>query len=469
LSDVGGDAGAAAGIDGGMPAAGPWDAGSPAMPFLPGVNPVLLEPGAKTIFDVSPDEQRVLVSHAAIRDAVGADCMRTSCGDLALVTLGGPTQPLPGPAMWAFSTPDSRSIVFGMGDCTETVYIARADGSGSRLLTSKGSYRLQGPWLYYEDYGDTVVSLYRLRHPDGAAELVVSFPSPQRPPDSYIWFPSFPAWPSPDGETVAWCTPASSPSSPECYLLPAGSSTKVKLPGLPVEWARDGSWLRTYLCTVVDRAGNILQDAQICNFIGASAGRTTFFSRDRALAALPERNGNLVEVHVYTVASGAEVVLPGLPGPLELSFAPDGSRVIAVGREFPDDRSSLWTAPVAGGDWTLVSDDMTYFGFNTSPDSHIVAAASRSLGVVLSIDGRAPFAVSDPAGKVLVVPPMFEPPGGRAKAIFFEGELEVMIELELVLRAADRVVAHRPGATALIPLPDGPLDRGGDVTIGGCW
>src|SRR5258708_40186191 len=41
----------------------------------------------------------------------------------------------------------------------------------------------------------------------------------------------------------------------------------------------------------------------------------------------------------------------------------------------------------------------------------------------------------------------------------------VVVELDLVRRAAELSVAHRPGAGSPIALPDGTLDGGGDVAI----
>jgi len=46
-----------------------------------------------------------------------------------------------------------------------------------------------------------------------------------------------------------------------------------------------------------------------------------------------------------------------------------------------------------------------------------------------------------------------------------QGDFEVVVELELVRRAAKLSVAHRPGAGSPIALPDGTLDEGGHVAI----
>jgi hypothetical protein len=46
-----------------------------------------------------------------------------------------------------------------------------------------------------------------------------------------------------------------------------------------------------------------------------------------------------------------------------------------------------------------------------------------------------------------------------------ESYFEIVVELELASRAAHLSVAHRPGTTPLVALPDVALDRGGDVAI----
>src|ERR1700694_5702349 len=46
-----------------------------------------------------------------------------------------------------------------------------------------------------------------------------------------------------------------------------------------------------------------------------------------------------------------------------------------------------------------------------------------------------------------------------------ERDLEIVIEFEPMSRAAVASVPHRPGAAAVVALPDRALDRGGDVAI----
>ncbi len=46
-----------------------------------------------------------------------------------------------------------------------------------------------------------------------------------------------------------------------------------------------------------------------------------------------------------------------------------------------------------------------------------------------------------------------------------QGDFEVVVELELVRRAAKPSVAHRPRAGSPIAIPDGTLDGSGDVAI----
>src|ERR1700730_12045359 len=53
------------------------------------------------------------------------------------------------------------------------------------------------------------------------------------------------------------------------------------------------------------------------------------------------------------------------------------------------------------------------------------------------------------------------PDGGFAS----ESNLEVVVELEPVRRAAQPSVSHRPGTARLVSLPDSALDGGGDVAV----
>jgi hypothetical protein len=105
-----------------------------------------------------------------------------------------------------------------------------------------------------------------------------------------------------------------------------------------------------------------------------------------------------------------------------LDGTPDDSRLIALGPG-----TSLFAAPTAAGEWLELSNDAFYqrysflpLGFSISPDSRIVAAGSVSLGVVESIDGGQARAVDHAGSKLYPAPPIFEPSGGRGKALFFE-------------------------------------------------
>ena len=81
---------------------------------------------------------------------------------------------------WGSFSPDSRSLVFAKGNpggYDSTLTLARADGSRQRQLSSRTQYyAFGGPWLYYIDESDAGFSFYRLEPPDGAAELIASFP-----------------------------------------------------------------------------------------------------------------------------------------------------------------------------------------------------------------------------------------------------------------------------------------------------
>src|SRR5439155_4268187 len=46
-----------------------------------------------------------------------------------------------------------------------------------------------------------------------------------------------------------------------------------------------------------------------------------------------------------------------------------------------------------------------------------------------------------------------------------DGNLEIVVELEPVRRAAHISVSHRPGTASLVALPNRALDRGGHVAI----
>src|SRR5207244_9921222 len=120
------------------------------------------------------------------------------------------------------------SVAFGIGNshCGTSVSLARADGTAARQLTTNalGDGWFAGSWLYYEDRTDKTISLYRVRHPEGAPELLASFPSPQRPPNHPgPWLFSLDSKPSPDGDAIAYCDPYWA----SCSLLPPGNTTSI--------------------------------------------------------------------------------------------------------------------------------------------------------------------------------------------------------------------------------------------------
>src|SRR5207237_2480784 len=56
-----------------------------------------------------------------------------------------------------------------------------------------------------------------------------------------------------------------------------------------------------------------------------------------------------------------------------------------------------------------------------------------------------------------------EQPDGSDRRLASERDLEIVVELEPVRRAAHISVSHRPGAASLVALPNGALGRGGHV------
>jgi hypothetical protein len=377
--------------------------GSPVMPML-GLAPAQVADGVKVIFAVSPDERSVLVSHESLGPC---DCggMCSAPVELSLLT-GGASTSLGATAHWARFSPDGNFILFGMS-CRPGLGLARADGTGARPLPPRATWSFAGPWLYYSELAGTTLSLYRLRRPDGMPELVVSFPAPQGPG-------GFHDEPAPDGEAVTYCDPAN-----DCHLQSFSGGAPVKIPPGTNQWSPGGGWFLSSPCTIIDRAGNKVWSCDAASLLQPPA----IFADDLRLV-FAARNGNQMDVHVHTVATGAEVVLPSLPlrsGELKIALAPDDSRVVvalpsasATNPNFPD---TIFSASASGGDWTLLSSD-AWPSFTISPDSRIVAATTAPDGVTESIFGGPPHRVG-PIGEKLAFGVLFEPPGGLGKAIFY--------------------------------------------------
>jgi hypothetical protein len=363
---------------------------------------MLLDAAATMIVAVSPDEQRVLVSS------------QYPASDLELVTIGGPTTTLAAasPGVWGGFSPDGRSILFTRPlQSSYEWHLARADGTGARLLTVKSDYnQFAGRWLYYEDENSPTIAFYRLLPPDGEPQLLATFDPPHAFPSG-----SFSAVTSPDGESVAYCHSPSA-GAENCFLLAAGSTRPVTLPGAARVWSPDGRWLLSGFCEMVDLSGSV---REVCDPQVESAGVSPD-GKTLAIVSLGSTwppSQSSVHIRLHSVATGTDVMLPTPPfdggvyrPAFFFQFTPDGSRVIAfLG-------ASAFSAPVAGGPWTQIVSDgppIPHRGeVYVSLDSRIIAVPSESLGLVESINGAPPATIGAFFGVA------FEPPGGLGKALF---------------------------------------------------
>lgn len=373
----------------------------------------LLETGIAQLQSVSPDGRRVLVSRKG----------SVSWGDgLVLATRGEASVEMSPQGAWTtgFFTADGTSIVFAVGDpgtaIGPSISLAHADGSAARLLAARSSFRLQQRgWLYYSDDSDGGTSLYRVALPDGAPELI------DRHSGTYdVYQPVF-ATVSPTTDSIAYYFETSATEQPR--LLPAGSRTPIALPALPSGmWAPDGAWLILQGCQVTDMQGRV---RPLCD----SNGNVAALSSDGSVALAAVSTPNGPQLHVISTATGADTTLPPLPAVdwsvfrprFELGLTPDGSRVVAIAAH-----ASFSISSAGGASWTMISADHGAVGMSESdwvrisPDSRIIVDASLATGTLVeSIDGGAPVALPHFEGG-----PVFEPPGGLGKAIFFDGSYD---------------------------------------------
>jgi hypothetical protein len=378
----------------------------PRLPMLPGLAPVLLERGVQGIFGVTPDEQRLLVTHETMASCTcgfrgsGGNCTSANTVELSVLTVAGQSNSLGVKADQARFSPDGSFIVYSSWACIEHgVGVARGDGTGAHKITRNDNYSVAGNWIYFPD--DNGTSLYRVPDADASPELVLAKLA------NYDL--------SPDGESIVNCTD-------HCELQSPVGAPPVSFPGKFAWWERGTNLILTLEPTsLVDRAGKVLWTGGtgvVAWTVSAAADGSSF--------AYVERTDTEVRVHVRQLASSAETVLPALqlPGWQDLglgmvSLAPDGSR---FGISLPMQGCSgnlcdeVRFAPSSGGSgWTSLTDH-AWSSFSFSADSRNMFAENND-GLVASIAGGPPQLIGPP-GVHLFMGPSPEPSGGLDKALF---------------------------------------------------
>ena len=324
------------------------------------------------------------------------------------MTVGAPTTPLGVTSHFAWFWPNGRFITSTEAPCVGTVdhpWIARADGTGLRAVPAFGYYTIAGAWLYSGD----AQGIYRQHDLDDEPQLIVRSSATgltRRVP-------------SPDGEAIEYCEvdPSAGNVPVNCHVESPVGATPVAIssPRLGyTTWSSDGSWLLEAPCTVYDRASNSVWS---CDSASLAQPLRTF--TDDNVFAFVTHDADGFEVHVRTVATGEENVLPPLPWLPGLKMTPDHTTVIASTVDFAapwPNPFPILAAPTHGGPWTTLADDVVP-PVDIAPYGSIVIMTSVSKGIVASIAGGPVHPLSHP-GLRFRSGPFFEPPGGLDKVIF---------------------------------------------------
>lgn len=388
------DAGSPPAADAGSPPDGGFrvfDGNSP----YPGLTPLLLDPGVKTVFAISPDERKATVSHdpqtwCTCNPHSSPACTEADNAEISIVTIGEETITLPVRARSAGFSPDGRFITLGtyLGTCRSQALFARADGTD---LQPNPGFSFGDGWIYSSDEN----GFYRQRDLGDAREQIAG------PAGASI---------SPDGDALFTCPPSG------CMLYsPIGKAAPVPVPGASA-WTMDGRYVLAYPCGLYDRAGRAYK---LCDQASLAPRGIALLTGDETAFVTEDETG--FTAHVRNFLSGVEAAFAPFASPAGASLTPDGTRVISGTSENPLDPASaatLFIAPASGGAWTRLLDHVGRWAI--SADSRVIALGSMSSGLYLSVDGGPAQRISVPGLALSWLPPSFEPGGGAGRALYDE-------------------------------------------------
>ncbi|HYV66896.1 MAG TPA: hypothetical protein VE964_11685 [Myxococcales bacterium] len=371
----------------------------------------MLDAAAVRLMAVSPDGQTLLVSHQISgRGLNGGD------GDMVLVTTGAPPRTLVADTdvQWVQFSPDGRTFAFVRAPYERIQFANAADGSVIDGVTVPNGCCIQpfyGRFIYWTALVGGRWRALRIVPPDGQPEVLASgaAPAPATPDVAVVPSAGGEAYFTSDGSGIAR------------LALPHASAVVPKSV-LPITFSPDQSWAISSFGVLYDPQARPHSVAQV----SAPYPAPPVFSSDSSHVTLQADDG----VRVIDLASLSIAILPA-PAPLPpgavpsaaLGLTADGSRVIATTWPFRQPATVEW-ANSAGGAWEVLSTDVaernveTATGPASTPDGRVIAANSLHLGPVLSVDGRAPMAVTMDGGSLLAATPIFEPAGGRNRAVF---------------------------------------------------
>jgi hypothetical protein len=142
---------------------------------------------------------------------------------------------------------------------------------------------------------------------------------------------------------------------------------------------------------------------------------------DDAIFAFVTAAADGFAIHVRTIATGDEVVLPLLPWLPTFTVTPDHSTVIATPKPFAlpvDQGEVVLAASAGGGEWTTLVDDVN--SLRIEAFDSIAIMNSRSKGLLASIAGGPAHPVGPPGTlRTSYLWVWFEPPGGLDKILFW--------------------------------------------------
>jgi hypothetical protein len=354
-----------------------------------------------------------LARRAALSGVVSKICLellqsngvRAWDGHLTLVVRGESSKTLAPGGIWEASfSPDGRSMVFR--DSTDHVWLAGADGTGARDLTTHAlDFTFAGRWFYYTDGDARQMYLFRLLAPDGQPELVGSAPQPSWDPPA-SGYNAIPYGVSSDGEMVVVCNG----TEDSCQLITAGNPPIQMPPNTYAAFSPDSRWLLNG-CELHDNQTGISRT--FCDT--ADWGNPQFAADDVHVALFS--GGNL---RVLDLTTAVQTQLPKPPfWPDPMGITSDGSRVYAQ-----DGRGGAWFIDTSGGDWTQLGSDpspsvralLNSGGLGVSQDTRVLAFGSSSQGIVESVDGGPPRVITHDGKPLAGLVPRFLSPGNQGKA-----------------------------------------------------
>jgi hypothetical protein len=399
---------------GGSPAP---DAGNAANPPAPASQPTLIDASdVKGVWAASSDGKTILVTHTPV-------VAPSYLGDLTVEHGGKATVLATEGVQWAqYFSADGSAFLFSVAN---TVRLVRADGTVvPDLALQQGSFRMVGRWLYYQESSSGHWRTWRRLMPDEQPQLIAT---------GSITYEV-----SKDGEAFSTCRyPA-----PDCQLFLPDSAGPFAVPdvGNHPTFSPDNKWA-VVGCLLFDSSGASRNLG--CN----SQSPFPSFSQDGRRLVVTFGGA----AHVTTLATGKEIVLPVAPQPLVWAMlTPNGERVVASSSD-----RDLFVADVSGGDWKVLTTDPYWvrgapdvpIGIAISPDSRIIAANSRSAGVVEAVGGEAVRVVRKNGNPMLSATPVFEPAGGHGRAIFYERNTEPGYHL---------VIGNADGSGDWVEIPNWP-------------